>query len=282
MGDMFDEYKKPLPIPTGIDLPENIILKKSRDTSGSLQYKFLKFNPEYPLGHQTPMGSINVYPSDISEDLIVMGGNLSPELERKGIGRQIYKMAEKDTGKKIIPDVMLSEKSTGLHKKYGLGNEFGLPSYEDTIRKGLEKKTENINKAGLNPAKGGIQFRTEEFIPKWPSQVADEEYSRFKKIMNEAHGLDKFKSIAQIIKPLGIGLSAAGALGYSDMAGAATDAVLPGGLEEIGQNDSEVLRDRKYRSANLIPNVGMLGDYTDAPDTGRYQQKMRQLSNRGM
>ena len=246
MGDMFDEYRKPLPKPTGIDLPENIILKKSRDT-GSLNYEFFKFDPKSPLTHQTPMGSINALPSEFSEDLITMSGDLSPELEGKGIGKQIYKMAESDTGKKIMPDLMLTERSAGLHRSHGLGKDFGLSNYEDVIKKGLEKKIGDYNTSSLAPSTSGIHFRADEFIPEWPPQVAKEGYERAKKIMHDAHGLNKFKSIAQIIKPLGIGLSAAGALGYSDMAGAATDAVIPGGVEELGVSDERSIPDPRYQ-----------------------------------
>jgi hypothetical protein len=95
-----------------------------------------------------------------------------------------------------------------------------------------------------------------------------------------------WSAVAPYIGPAGTALTAGAILASPNPAEAAVaegiDSVIPGGVGELGQNDSEVLRDRKYRSANLIPNAGMLGDYTDAPDTGRYQQKMRQLSNRGM
>jgi hypothetical protein len=41
-------------------------------------------------------------------------------------------------------------------------------------------------------------------------------------------------------------VSLAGALGYSDMAGAATDAVIPGGVEEMGVSSEQKMLDQRY------------------------------------
>lgn len=280
------EYKRPLPSP--IDLPEGYIVKRKflGGPDDGIEYSIRSIDPTGTIENFTDVGHITAFPSELSDELITMGSDLNPEVQRKGIGRSIYKQAEKDTGKKIIPDLILSDKAAPLHKKYGLGNEFGLSSYEEKIKKGLEKRANLHNKnfaGGLEEVGSPITgYSMKEVAPLWPPEYADEEYKRIKKIMNEAHGLDKFKSIVPFLKPIGMGLTALGAAGYSDMAGAATDMVIPGGLEETYNDDKEVLQDRKYRSANLIPNAGMLGGYTDAPDTGRYLQKLRQLSNKGM
>ena len=88
-------------------------------------------------------------------------------------------------------------------------------------------------------------------------------------------------AVAPMAKPLGYGLTALGALGNSDMAGAATDIVIPGGTEDAGQNDFEVMGDRKYRQNNLIPNTGMLGDYTTDEDSDiAYLNRVRKLNQR--
>ena len=276
---------KELPLPSPIELPEGYFMARKPGFAGEgIEYSIRRLEPTGNISDSWEVGRIVANPSELSEDLIVMSSDLNPELQRKGIARSIYKQAEKDLGKKIIPDQILSDMSSPLHKKYGLGKEFGMPSYEETIRKGMEKKAvlDNISYAGKPTTQfdpiSGQSFETTA-APLFPPEFAKKEYQRIKKIMNEVHGLDKFKSIAPYLLK-GAGL--AGALMAPSADAAAADAVIPGGVEGLGQNDSEVLRDRKYRSANLIPNTGMLGDYTDAPDTGRYQQKMRQLSNRGM
>lgn len=246
---MFEEYKKPLPIPSEIDLPENVVMKKYKEIHGPVTYEFLKFDPRYPLDMQESLGTISAMPSNYSDELITMSGNLSPELERKGIGRQIYAMAERDTGKKVLPDTMLSEKSSGIHNKYGLGKEFGLDDYEGAIKKGIAKRTEQNNLSELAPTKQGqIRFKgSTDFIPDWPEQAAKEGYEAYIDKVKK-HGVKGIKSIAPILKPIGMGLSAAAALGYSDIAGAATDIATGaiGGVEEMGVSDEQKMLDQRY------------------------------------
>lgn len=245
------ENKRPLPSP--IELPDGYVIKRTflGGPDDGIEYGIRRIDPTGTIGNFTEVGKVTAFPSELSNELITMGSDIPEELQRKGIGRSIYKLAEKETGKKIMPDLMLSDMSAPLHKKYGLGNEFGLSSYEEKIKKGMEKRANfhNKNFAGKLEEVGSPYsgYSMKEVEPLWPSEYADEEYKRIKKIMNEAHGLDKFKSIVPFLKPIGVGLTALGAAGYSDMAGAATDMVIPGGLEETGIADERSIPDPRYQ-----------------------------------
>lgn len=52
--------------------------------------------------------------------------------------------------------------------------------------------------------------------------------------------------IAKGLPIIGLGATAIGALGYSDAAGAAVDAVIPGGVEELGVDEEQRELDRKF------------------------------------
>lgn len=263
-------------------MPEGYIIDRAPGYGGdAIHYDVKRFNPGYPLHLQEKLGGFTSYLSEFNPDeLITMSSSIDPEIQRKGIAREIYKQAEIDTGKKIMPDLMLSDMSLPLHKKYGLGKEFGLSDYEEVIKRGLMKTADvhNQDYAGTlrevgSPFSG---YEMQETPPLWPPQFADQRYKSLKNFFKQL-GLDKFKSVAPVVGPA-VGIAAG--LGYSDLAGAATDAIIPGGLEEIGQNDREVLSDRQYRNANLIPNAGMLGGYTTDPDVGRYQEDIRRRLQR--
>jgi hypothetical protein len=134
----------------------------------------------------------------------------------------------------------------------------------------------------LGPGKNMVS----KFKEAYDSTAKEKYLAKLKNFLDTGKTGKIWSAVAPYIGPAGTALTAGAILASPNPAEAAIsegiDTVIPGGVGELGQNDSEVLRDRKYRSANLIPNAGMLGEYTDAPDTGRYQQKMRQLSNRGM
>lgn len=55
------------------------------------------------------------------------------------------------------------------------------------------------------------------------------------------------KNAGKIIPGLSAIAAGVGAMGYSDVAGAATDAVIPGGLEELGVSDERSIPDPKYQ-----------------------------------
>jgi hypothetical protein len=55
------------------------------------------------------------------------------------------------------------------------------------------------------------------------------------------------KSTGKILPVIGPILTAVGAAGYSDLAGAATDMAIPGGLEETGIADERSIPDPKYQ-----------------------------------
>jgi hypothetical protein len=55
------------------------------------------------------------------------------------------------------------------------------------------------------------------------------------------------KSTGKILPAIGPILAAIGASGYSDVAGAATDAVIPGGVEETGIADERSIPDPRYQ-----------------------------------
>ena len=56
----------------------------------------------------------------------------------------------------------------------------------------------------------------------------------------------KYLNRLRLLKPIMGAVSLAGALGYSDMAGAATDAVIPGGVEEMGVSSEQKMLDQRY------------------------------------
>lgn len=55
------------------------------------------------------------------------------------------------------------------------------------------------------------------------------------------------KGTMKVIPGLSAIAAGLGAAGYSDMAGAATDAVIPGGLEELGVSDERSIPDPRYQ-----------------------------------
>lgn len=220
-----------LALPSVFDLPEDVILKREiEDSFGRprIEYTILKDGkpPLLPNKYASDfsekgLGNFIAQPSITNpEELIVMTSDLEDEVQRKGIARKIYKQAELDTGKKILPDEMLSKMSAPLHAKYGLGKEFGLENYENVIKEGASKLASNA----------------------YPEYVQDY-YDRIKRIIN-AVGLEKFKSIVPFLKPAA---AVAGGLGYSDIAGAATDIIIPGGLEEAAVADERAIPNPKYQ-----------------------------------
>jgi hypothetical protein len=223
--------KGELALPSVFDLPEDVILKREiEDSFGRprIEYTVLKDGkpPLLPNKYASDfsekgLGNFIAYTSDTNpEELIVMTSDLEDEVQRKGIARKIYKQAELDTGKKILPDQILSKMSAPLHAKYGLGKEFGLENYEDVIKEGASKLT-----SGAYP------------------EYSQDYYDRVKRIM-KAVGLDKFKSIVPFLKPVA---AVAGGIGYSDIAGAATDVIIPGGLEETAIADERAIPDPRYQ-----------------------------------
>jgi len=254
-----------LPLPTNINLPEGYYLKKSK-IGDLLEYNIRKFDPNYPFYLNKDMGSILSQPSPVTDDLITMSSELNEEIQRKGVGKEIYKLAEKDTGKKIIPDFMLTQKSSGIHNKHGLGKDFGLSDYEQIIKKAAEKEAEIHNKTKAGKGIPSFSFDEghilEEVPPLWPKQHAEEKYQKIKRIM-EANGINKFKSILPLLKPLGYGLTVAGIAAAPNPAQAAVTEgisnIVPGGVEDLGVSDEQKSLDRQYldRIRQLSQKRGM-------------------------
>lgn len=60
---------------------------------------------------------------------------LEKQYRKRGLGEQAYKKIEEITGKKILPDTILSSGSSALHQNKGLGKSFGKQEYgPDIIR----------------------------------------------------------------------------------------------------------------------------------------------------
>jgi hypothetical protein len=130
-----------------IPVPEGYIVKRSQRGDGEVLYEFLKDNKKASdFRDLVDRGQIRSQPSEFAEDsLITMTSELEHELQRKGLARAAYKDAENVTGRKIIPDKILTSKSADLHKKYGLGNEFGLSDYEPVFKEVLEELNIEFN-----------------------------------------------------------------------------------------------------------------------------------------
>lgn len=212
------------PPPTPFDLPEGHFVVRTPDADESIKYSIRKMRKKgFDIDEE--VGRFYAYPAHGTnpEELIVMDSLIKDEnLKGKGIARAIYKQAELDTGKKIIPDQLLTDNSAALHKKYGLGKEFGLDRYEEIIKRGVLKNN-----------------------PKAYEEYGEDVYQRLKRIMG-AYGLDKFKSISTIAKPIATGAGILGALTAPDIASAAADIAIPGGVESLGVSEEQKELDKKY------------------------------------
>ena len=237
-----------------IPVPEGYIVKRSRRGDGEVLYEFLKDNKKASdFRDLVDRGQIRSQPSEFAEDsLITMTSELEHELQRKGLARAAYKDAENVTGRKIIPDKILTSKSAGLHKKYGLGNEFGLSDYEPVFKEGVKDWADKHNKAYPGGVIRTVQSSTPDLYlfdeihepPMWPEEVADIEYKKIKAIMKE-YGMDKFKSIIPLLKTLGKAVPFAGAAMAPSADAAVTD-FIPGGVEELGRSEEQKDLDLKY------------------------------------
>lgn len=136
---------------------------------------------------------------------------LNPDLQRKGLGEQVYSQIEKITGKTIIPDVDLTENAANLHEKKGLGKSFGSSNYKPKIIDSI------INKLGDSSAN---RLRAEKIYNVMKGEIVDS-------------GVKGFKSIAPL---LGKGL-AAGAGGALSLAAEASDSPEVG--DRLGQDALE-------------------------------------------
>lgn len=58
---------------------------------------------------------------------------------------------------------------------------------------------------------------------------------------------ENLERVAKKLPIIGTAATIAGGLGYSDLAGAATDAIIPGGIEEMGVSPEQAELDRKYK-----------------------------------
>jgi hypothetical protein len=139
------------------------------------------------------------------EGYITMSGpHLEPEFRQRGLGEQVYKKIEELTGKKILPDTMLSDYSSALHQKKGLGKSFGKQEYEPDIIKLVSDKLDQL----------------EIKDPELKQKLAKNAFENFKKKMLSV-GVTDFKSVAPLLVKGGI---AAGTGGLSLAAEAAEQA----------------------------------------------------------
>lgn len=101
---------------------------------------------------------------------------IEPEYQGRGLGKQMYKFLERETGKTILPDTSLSESSLPLHKSSGIGKDFGSSNYKDKIIQSIKKQ--------LGPES---------------TELAEQLYEGLKNKIQK-QGLTGFKSVAPILK----------------------------------------------------------------------------------
>lgn len=173
---------------------------------------------------------------------------LEQPYRRRGIGEQMYKKIEEATGKKILPDVELSDYSSALHAKKGMGKSFGQKEYGPDIIKSL---TEKLNKLGLAE----------------PEKIAKKAFENMKEKIKEK-GLTEFKSIA----PLAVKGAGATATGLASLAAEAADAEEEGSALE----EAAMLREREemQRREQLRK---MLGDEKASQAIESYEELTRPI-----
>lgn len=139
-----------------------------------------------------------------SKNLILMDYPFieNENLRGRGIGREIYSLIEKDTGKKIVPDTDLSSHAASLHKKYGLGKKFGSAKYEPEIVSSIES---SLKKASDELSESEIEKLSDSEI----KQAASERYKALKEYMKKL--LPEFGFVSKTALPaLGTGALIAG------------------------------------------------------------------------
>jgi hypothetical protein len=179
---------------------DNVLLreKATGKIAGEFPYKNSKIYVPELLGLR---GQIDV---PLEGYITMSGPNLEPEFRQRGLGEQAYKKIEELTGKKILPDTVLSEYSSALHQKKGLGKSFGKQEYGLDIIKLVTDKLEQL----------GIKD------PEIKQKLAKKAFDNFKKKMMSM-GVTDFKSVAPILLK---GSLAAGTAGLSLAAEAAEQA----------------------------------------------------------
>lgn len=166
------------------------------------------------------IGEFNFSPSEYNEQKLIVGSPyVNENFQQRGIATEMYKMAEKDSGKKIIPDNVLRDEGLALHESRGLGKKFGMSDYSQDVIDGLKTKAIKLN----NPA---------------PDNFARKGYKELVESMRD-RGLSKFKAIPFVGPVIGAGLTAAAALSTPDASAAVGDAIVPGGLESLGPSEED-------------------------------------------
>lgn len=119
----------------------------------------------------------------------------------------------------------------------GFGNEFWTMSKHvrsPEIKESLKGFTDQLKNSGFE----GLRFQDDSH----PTIAMFNDPSP--PISIKKKGLGKLSKVLPVV---GTTLGAIGALGYSDMAGAAVDAVIPGGVEELGADAEQRELDRRYK-----------------------------------
>lgn len=172
-------------------------------------------------------------------------------------------------GKQVAKDL---EKNLGIATSLNIGKPRSLPDYSAVRqRKDALSKLQSISHAGHelehqkdwitrpdfkvktdNPFAIGHHYKNiyepSELIREVKDLPQDEKVVKEILKQSKSAGLKPhlFKKLRTVLGPLATAASALGALSASDVAGAATDIVVPGGVEELGRSEEQEQLDREY------------------------------------
>ena len=151
--------------------------------------------------------------------------NLEKKYQGRGIGTEMYKKIEQDTGKKILPDYTLSPSSSALHAKKGMGKEFGKPEYYKDIVSSLKN---SLDKMGVESSE----------------EAAERAYQWLK--MSVEKKIPGFRSLAPLLAK---GAAAGATGGLSLLAEAASEAADADEVGESYSSEAAMLRERKEKDS---------------------------------
>lgn len=203
------------------------IKEKNGKVIGKFPYMTSKIN--VPELHNYANKQKVLLPENITMDY----PNLDPEYRKRGLGEQVYKKVEELTGKKILPDSILSDYSSSLHEKKGLGKSFGQKEYGPDI---IRQVSQQLNKLGIN------DLELNEKLSKGA-------FNRLKELIVDM-GVPSFKSVAPVLGKVGAA-AAGGALSLAAEAADSPDA--GGGTEQasfLRQIDEQKRRDYALKNSS--------------------------------
>lgn len=203
---------------------------------------------------------------------------LDDEYIGRGLGTQVYKKIEQETGKTIVPDPSgLSDNSLNLHRKKGLGKEFGKKEYRPGIIEDIHNKLKN--KWGYNDLKA--------------QAVAKRTFREFKDEIRDL-GLRGFKSAAPYLVKGGIAASGGLLSLAAEAASEGLDSENSGAREDMpdywlerGVRD----RDEQIRRARLssfkkgiedrYPSYSKIPSAFDKPEIRKYKEDVLEAKRAG-